>query len=72
MTDYQQACDRVHRPGMTKTVNIYKIITKYTVDERVDNILFKKKGISEFIVDNIDIRNNPELFDLLLSDSMKK
>lgn len=72
MTDYMQACDRVHRPGMTKTVNIYKIITKYTVDERVDNILFKKKGMSEFIVDNIDIRSNPELFDLLLSDSMKK
>lgn len=66
MVDYDQASDRCHRIGTTKTVNVYKLISRNTVDERVDNILFRKGGISNFIVDNIDIHSNPELFDLLL------
>lgn len=72
MTDYDQACDRVHRIGTTKSVSIYKLITRQTVDNKVDDILFRKKGISQFIVDNIDIRNNPQLFNLLLQDSIKR
>ena len=66
-TTMQQAEDRVHRPGQTNTVNLYRLITKDTIDEHVHKILYKKKGISSYIVDNIDIRSNPELFDLLLS-----
>lgn len=72
MTDFDQACDRVHRIGTTKSVSIYKLITRQTVDNKVDDILFRKKGISQFIVDNIDIRNNPQLFNLLLQDSIKR
>nr|DAQ11220.1 MAG TPA: Chromatin remodeling complex ATPase [Bacteriophage sp.] len=71
MADFNQACDRVHRISTTKTVTVYKLITKSTVDERADNILFRKKGIAGFLVDNIDIHNSPELFDLLLSDTAK-
>lgn len=71
MADYNQACDRVHRISTTKAVSVYKLITKSTIDERADNILFRKKEIAGFIVDNIDIHNNPELFDLLLSDTSK-
>ena len=71
MADFNQACDRVHRISTTKTVTVYKLITKSTVDERADNILFRKKGIAGFLVDNIDIHNSPELFDLLLSDTSK-
>ena len=71
VANYDQACDRIHRISSTKPVTIYKLITKNTVDERADDILFNKKGISEFIVDNIDIHNNPELFDILLSDTKK-
>lgn len=66
-TTMQQAEDRVHRPGQTNAVNLYRLITKDTIDEHVHKILYKKKGISSYIVDNIDIRSNPELFDLLLS-----
>lgn len=66
-TTMQQAEDRVHRPGQTNTVNLYRLITKDTIDEHVHKILYRKKGISSYIVDNIDIRSNPELFDLLLS-----
>ena len=69
MTDFSQAADRVYRVGTTQSVMIYKLISKDTVDERVDQIMFDKQGISGFIVDNIDIHSNPRLFDLLLSDT---
>lgn len=66
--EMQQAEDRVHRPGQFNTVNLYRLITVDTVDERVHNILYTKQGISEYIVDGkLDIHNHPEIFDLLLS-----
>lgn len=67
--DKSQASDRVYRIGTTASVNIYTLIVKDTVDEKVHNILYRKEGISNYIVDNIDIHSNPELFDLLLSDA---
>lgn len=72
MTDYNQSSDRIYRVGTTQSAMIYKLITKDTVDERVDQIMFDKQGISGFIVDNIDIHSNPKLFDLLLSDTKRK
>lgn len=66
-TDREQAIDRVHRPGATKTIHIHTIITKDTVDEKVHNILYTKEGISKYILDNeLDFKNNPDLFDMLL------
>ena len=65
--DREQAIDRVHRPGATKTIHIHTIITKDTVDEKVHNILYTKEGISKYILDNeLDFKNNPDLFDMLL------
>lgn len=65
--DRQQACDRIHRIGTTKSANIYTLITKDTIDERVHKILYSKEMISDFMVDDkIDIYNNPELFDILM------
>ena len=72
-TDKAQAEDRAYRIGTTSSVNIYTLITKGTIDERVHNILYTKDGISKYIVDgSLDIHSNPELFDLLLSDTVKK
>lgn len=66
-SDKMQAEDRLHRIGTTSSVNIITLITKDTVDERVHNILYTKQGISQYIVDNkIDLKKNPDLFDLLL------
>ena len=63
----QQAEDRVYRIGTTRSVNIYTLITKDTIDEVVNNILKSKQDISNYIVDDdLNIRNNPELFDKLL------
>lgn len=62
-----QAEDRVYRIGTTKSVNIYTVIVKDTIDEVVNNILKNKQDMSSYIVDNgLDIRNNPELFDMLV------
>lgn len=64
-----QAEDRVHRIGTNKSVNIYTLITKDTIDEVVNNILKDKQDISDYIVDNgLNIKNNPELFDKLLGN----
>lgn len=64
----EQAEDRCHRTGTTSTVNIYSIITKDTVDERVYKLIQDKDGISKYIVDNImSFKNHPELFDILFS-----
>lgn len=68
----EQAEDRCHRTGTTSTVNIYSIITKDTVDEKVYNIIQNKDGISKYIVDNqLSFKNNPELFDILLGSDKR-
>ena len=62
----EQAEDRCHRTGTTSTVNVYSIITKYTVDEKVYKLIQDKDGISKFIVDNqLSFKQHPELFDIL-------
>ena len=71
--DKQQAWERVHRIGTVKTINVYTLISRNTVDDTVHNIVYNKKHISSYIVDGqLDLRNNPALFDLLLSDSTKE
>lgn len=66
--DKVQAEDRAHRIGTKSSVNIFTLISKDTVDDKVHDILYQKSSTSQFIVDNkIDLRSNPELFDLMLS-----
>ena len=66
--DKVQAEDRAHRIGTKSSVNIFTLISKDTVDDKVHDILYQKSSTSKFIVDNkIDLRSNPELFDLMLS-----
>lgn len=70
--DKEQAEDRAHRAVSTEPLNIYTIITKGTVDERVHNIVYTKEGVASYIVDGeLDLRSHPELFDLLLADTIK-
>lgn len=66
-SDKAQAEDRAHRIGTTQSLNVYTIITKDTIDERVHNILYSKDMITKYIVDDkLDIKNNPKLLDFLL------
>ena len=63
----EQAEDRIYRIGTTSSVNIYTLVSKDTIDERVEEILSRKGDIQKYIVDNkLDIRHNPELFDMLI------
>lgn len=67
MAALEQAEDRCHRVTSTGTVNVYSIITKDTIDEKVHNILSRKGAMSNFIVDNeLNVRENPELLEYLL------
>lgn len=59
-----------HRIGATESINVFTLVAKDTVDERVEKILNTKSGISKYIVDGkIDLKKNPDLLDLLLGKS---
>lgn len=46
-----QATDRAHRIGQTKTVNVYKFITKGTVEEKILALQEKKKAVLDAAFD---------------------
>lgn len=56
-----------HRISANRSVNIYTLLSKGTIDETVHKIVYDKQDISNFIVDGkLDLRKNPELFEKLL------
>ena len=63
-----QCEDRVHRIGTKESPNIITIMCKGTIDERVNNIVYRKGKLSDIIVDKEeDIISNPKLLNYLLS-----
>lgn len=66
-SDKQQAEDRIYRIGTTKSVNIYTLISRNTVDERVHDILYRKSTMSDLLIDNkLDLYKRPDLLDWIL------
>lgn len=51
-----QAVDRVHRIGQTRGVQVFKIITKDSFEERIDFLITKKRKLLESIVEADDHR----------------
>jgi superfamily II DNA or RNA helicase len=45
-----QATDRVHRIGQTQTVYVHRILIEGTLEERIDRLLQKKRGIADQII----------------------
>lgn len=45
-----QATDRVHRIGQTRGVQVFKLVTKDTFEERIDAIISRKKELMEDVV----------------------
>jgi SNF2 family DNA or RNA helicase len=45
-----QATDRVHRIGQTRGVQVFKLVTKDTFEERIDAIIARKKELMEDVV----------------------
>jgi len=67
-SEKEQAEDRAYRIGTNQSVNIFTLVAKDTIDDKVEQILSTKSGISRYIVDGkLDLNRNPELFDLLVA-----
>jgi SNF2 family DNA or RNA helicase len=61
-----QATDRIHRIGQQKNVQVYKLVTKGTLEERIDDIINRKKLIFErFVEEDSEIFKNLTREDLL-------
>lgn len=65
-----QATDRVHRIGQTRGVQVFKLVTKRTFEERIDELINKKARLMEEVVGADDHRfikafDREELLELL-------
>ena len=47
-----QATDRAHRIGQKDTVQVFNLITKNTIEEKIQNLQNKKKELSDIFVEN--------------------
>ena len=64
----EQAEDRAHRIGTTKTVNIITLVAKDTIDERIEHLVESKGQMSDVIVDKFtDNKVDRQMIDFLLS-----
>ena len=53
-----QATDRAHRIGQTKTVEVIKMVCKGTIEERILELQEKKKILSDSLIEGEDIDKN--------------
>ncbi len=54
LVDYLQSQDRIHRISQTKECKIYKLIAKNTIDEYIDEIIYKKHKLAEYVQGDTD------------------
>lgn len=54
LVDYIQSQDRIHRISQIKECKIYKLIAKNTIDEYVDELIYKKHKLAEYVQGDID------------------
>ena len=65
---YEQACDRIHRIGSKNPVFIYNLVAKETFDEKVVELLEKKKAISDYMIDDSLDENTLEILKRYIKD----
>ncbi len=62
-----QATDRVHRIGQNRGVQVFKLVTKNTIEEDIHAIIERKKGLLDQVVgsdDQINYLNRDELLNI--------
>ena len=63
-----QCEDRVHRISTKESPNIITLICKGTIDERINNLVYRKGKLSDVVIDHEeDLMKNPKLINYLLS-----
>jgi len=62
----EQAEDRAHRIGTISNVNIITIVCKDTIDERIEELIYKKGAMADALVDGKVDLNKSEVIDYLL------
>ena len=50
-----QATDRVHRIGQTRGVQVFKLITKGTLEEKIDTMITTKANLMNSVVESDDV-----------------
>lgn len=63
----EQAMDRCHRIGQKSNVTIYTLLTKNTIDEKINQLVEKKGAMANALVDGQWNGDKGELVDFLLS-----
>ncbi len=71
-----QATDRVHRIGQSRGVQVFKLVTKNSIEEHIHALIERKKGLIEDLIgqdegDRINYLNREELlavFDTIWKD----
>lgn len=63
----EQAEDRCHRVGTNENVTIYTLMSKGTIDERINELVLKKGEIADVLLDSDIDMNKSEILDFLLS-----
>lgn len=65
--DKLQAEDRAHRIGTKGTVNIITLVTKNTIDEKIEELVEKKGTVTDYLIDGkVDKEKNADLVKYLL------
>jgi len=60
-----QATDRVHRIGQAKSVKVFRIHTTGTIDERIGELLVKKKDLFDTVIEVDDLKKEISKEELL-------
>ena len=61
-----QATDRIHRIGQERNVQVYKLVTKGTLEEKIDEIISRKKILFDrFIEQDNEVFKNLSREELL-------